>query len=83
MLIQFGEGDALTRQKWPERWAKELPNNRLILLPHVRHFTFEGAPEATVENFRSWWTETFAMRSVNATESALTIFPYVLANRGV
>ena len=66
VLIQFGEADPMTGQKWPERWAKELPNNRLILLPHVRHFTFEGAPEATVENFRSWWAETFTMPIINA-----------------
>ncbi len=66
VLIQFGDGDPMTGQKWPQRWAKELPNNRLILIPHVRHFTFEGAPQDTVENFRSWWVETFAMPSINA-----------------
>jgi haloalkane dehalogenase len=65
VLIQFGEGDPMTGQHWPERWAKETPNNRLILLPRVKHFTFEGAPEATVENFRSWWADTFTMPSVN------------------
>ena len=61
VLIQFGEADPMTGQHWPERWAKETTNNRLILLPGVKHFTFEGAPEATVENFRSWWGETFMM----------------------
>jgi len=66
VLIQFGEGDPMTGQHWPERWAKETPNNRLILLPHVKHFTFEGAPEATVENFRTWWGETFMMPNINA-----------------
>ncbi|OLD34224.1 MAG: hypothetical protein AUI50_07345 [Crenarchaeota archaeon 13_1_40CM_2_52_14] len=66
VLIQFGEGDPMTGQKWPERWAKELPNNHLVLLPNVRHFTFEGAPEATVENFRSWWAETFTMPNINS-----------------
>ena len=84
VLIQFGEGDPMTGQKWPQRWAKELPNNRLILLPHVQHFTFEGAPEATVENFCSWWAETFTMpKHQCSTKSTLTAFPYVLANRGV
>jgi len=66
VLIQFGDGDPMTGQKWPQRWAEELPNNRLIMIPHVRHFTFEGAPEETVENFRSWWAQTFAIPSINA-----------------
>ncbi|OLE90809.1 MAG: hypothetical protein AUF79_08425 [Crenarchaeota archaeon 13_1_20CM_2_51_8] len=66
VLIQFGEGDPMTGQHWPERWAKELPNNRLILIPRVKHFTFEGDPEATVENFLSWWAETFMMPNFNA-----------------
>jgi haloalkane dehalogenase len=64
VLIQFGEGDPMTGQRWPERWAKEIPKNRLILLPRVKHFTFEGAPEATVENFLSWWADTFTMPPV-------------------
>lgn len=58
ILIQFGENDPMTGQHWPERWAKEIPRNRLILIPQVKHFTYEGAPEATVENFLSWWAET-------------------------
>ena len=66
VLIQFGEGDPMTGQHWPERWAKELPNNRLILIPRVKHFTFEGDPEATVGNFLSWWAETFMMPNFNA-----------------
>ena len=57
VLIQFGEQDPMTAQHWPERWAQETSNNRTILLPRVRHFTFEAAPEATVENFREWWQE--------------------------
>ena len=55
ILIQFGDGDPMTRQRWPERWAEEIPNNEVKILPRVRHFTFEGAPEATVENFKAWW----------------------------
>ena len=66
VLIQFGEGDPMTGEHWPERWAKETPNSRLTLLPRVKHFTFEGAPEATVENFRSWWADMFAMLRINA-----------------
>ncbi len=66
VLIQFGDGDPMTGQKWPQRWAEELPNNRLILIPHVKHFTFEGAPEETVDNFLSWWAETFTMPSIEA-----------------
>lgn len=58
VLIQFGNKDAMTGQHWPERWADEMPNSRTHILPQVRHFTFEGAPEATVENFRTWWAET-------------------------
>jgi haloalkane dehalogenase len=57
VLIQFGDQDAMTGQQWPERWAEETNNNRTIILPGVRHFTFEGAPEATVQNFRAWWAE--------------------------
>jgi hypothetical protein len=56
----------MTGQHWPERWAKETSNNRLILLPGVKHFTFEGAPEDTVENFRTWWGETFTMPNIHA-----------------
>ncbi len=55
ILIQFGEKDFVTGQGWPQRWAREFPNHRLIILPKVRHFTFEDAPEATTENFRTWW----------------------------
>ena len=57
VLIQFGEKDAMTREQWHMRWADELPHNRTILLPGVRHFTFEGNPEETVQNFRDWWNE--------------------------
>lgn len=56
VLIQFGEKDPMTAQKWPERWAEEIPRHSTYLLPGVKHFTFEDAPEATVENFRAWWT---------------------------
>ena len=56
ILIQFGEKDFVTGQGWPERWARELPDHRLIILPKVRHFTFEDAPEDTTENFRAWWS---------------------------
>jgi haloalkane dehalogenase len=66
VLIQFGDEDPMTAQKWPQRWAEELPNNRLILIPHVKHFTFEGAPQETVDNFLSWWVEAFAMPSIKA-----------------
>ena len=68
VLIQFGERDAMTGQHWPERWAKEFPNSRCNILPHVGHFTFEGGPEATVENFRSWWADarSFAFNEVRA-----------------
>lgn len=62
ILVQFGDGDPMTSQKWPEKWAKEYSNNRVIILTGVRHFTFEGAPEATVENFREWWKEMLPSR---------------------
>lgn len=55
VLIQFGDRDPTKRQGWHERWAKEIPNNQIYILPRVAHFTFEGAPEATVQNFRDWW----------------------------
>ena len=58
VLIQFGQGDPMTGQGWHKRWEKEMPNHTTHLLPHVKHFTFEGAPEITVENFRKWWSET-------------------------
>ncbi len=57
VLIQFGEKDAMTKEQWHMRWADELPHNRTILLPGVRHFSFEGNPEETVQNFRDWWNE--------------------------
>jgi pimeloyl-ACP methyl ester carboxylesterase len=57
VLIQFGQRDAMTGQKWPQRWAEEIPNHSTFLLPRVKHFTFEDAPEATVENFRAWWAD--------------------------
>ena len=57
VLIQFGDRDPMTGQKWPERWAEEIPRHRTHLLPDVKHFTFEDAREATVENFRVWWAE--------------------------
>ena len=65
-LIQFGENDPMTGQHWPERWAQEIPNNHLIIIPHVRHFTFEGAPEATADNFLGWWRETFLVPRIGA-----------------
>jgi len=63
ILIQFGEGDPMTGQRWHERWAEEFPDHRVFLLPGVRHFTFEGAPEATVRNFIQWWHEIGEHRS--------------------
>jgi haloalkane dehalogenase len=56
-LIQFGSRDPMKFQGWHERWAKEIPDSRIYIVPHVAHFTFEGAPDATVENFREWWAE--------------------------
>jgi hypothetical protein len=47
----------MTAQHWPERWAREISVSRVVILPEVRHFTFEGAPEATVRNFQEWWVE--------------------------
>jgi len=57
VLIQFGDHDPMTGQKWPERWAEEIPRHSTHLLLGVKHFTFEDAPEATVENFRAWWAD--------------------------
>jgi len=57
VLIQFGQRDPMTGQKWPQRWAEEIPRHSTYLLPGVKHFTFEDAPEATVENFRAWWAD--------------------------
>jgi haloalkane dehalogenase len=54
-LVQFGDKDPMTGQHWPERWTKEIPRSRVYIIPRVKHFTFEDAPEATVENFREWW----------------------------
>jgi len=55
VLVQFGDKDPMTGQHWPERWTKEIPGSRVYIIPRVKHFTFEDAPEATVENFRQWW----------------------------
>lgn len=57
VLIQFGERDPMTSQGWPERWAREIPDHRVIILPRAKHFPFEDAPEATIRNFRSWWSD--------------------------
>jgi pimeloyl-ACP methyl ester carboxylesterase len=54
-LIQFGSWDPMKQQGWHERWAKEIPDSEVRIIPHVAHFTFEGGPEATVANFREWW----------------------------
>lgn len=56
-LIQFGERDPMTAQGWPERWAKEIPDHRLVILPRAKHFPFEDAPELTIRNFESWWAD--------------------------
>jgi pimeloyl-ACP methyl ester carboxylesterase len=56
-LIQFGEKDPMTAQGWPERWAQEIPNHRVRIIPRVKHFTFEDQPETTVEEFLDWWAE--------------------------
>jgi len=57
-LIQFGSWDPMKLQGWHKRWADEMPRSTTYIVPHVAHFTFEGAPEATVENFRDWWAKT-------------------------
>src|SRR5712692_1513010 len=64
VLIQFGEKDAMTGQHWHERWAKEIPDHEIRLLPGVRHFTFEDDPKATVENFRAWWAHLWPLQLV-------------------
>lgn len=53
-LIQFGDKDPVFAEGWHERWAKEIPDHEIVILSGVRHFLFEGAPEATVRNFREW-----------------------------
>src|SRR4029077_3121375 len=55
-LIQFGSWDPMKQQGWHERWAKEIPDSETHIIPHVAHFTFEGGPEESVENFRKWWS---------------------------
>jgi len=55
VLVQFGDKDPMTGQHWPERWTQEIPRSRVYIISGVKHFTFEDAPEATVENFREWW----------------------------
>ncbi len=57
VLIVFGERDPMTRQGWPERWAQEIPDHRTVILPRAKHFPFEDAPDATIQNFRSWWVD--------------------------
>ncbi len=63
VLIQFGDKDPVIAVRWPERWAKEVPNHRLHILPRVRHFTFEGVSEATVQNFLAWWADEMTLSS--------------------
>jgi haloalkane dehalogenase len=59
VLIQFGENDAATKWKFPERWAREIPDSRTYILPKVKHFPFEDAPDQTISNFLEWWNEKF------------------------
>ena len=66
-LIQFGSLDPMKFQGWHKRWAKEIPDNRVYIVPHVAHFTFEGNPEATVRNFREWWADTQKPREAMVT----------------
>jgi len=47
--------DAKTFREEAAREPAEIPRHSTYLLPGVKHFTFEDAPEATVENFRAWW----------------------------
>jgi pimeloyl-ACP methyl ester carboxylesterase len=54
-LVQFGGWDPMKQQGWYERWAREVPDSEVRILPHVAHFPFEGGPQATVSNFREWW----------------------------
>ena len=56
-LVQFGSRDPMKQQGWHERWAKEIPDSKVYIIPHVAHFTFEGDPDATVRNFREWWAQ--------------------------
>ena len=46
----------MKQQGWHERWAREIPDSEVRILPHVAHFTFEGGPEESVRNFRDWWS---------------------------
>jgi haloalkane dehalogenase len=55
-LIQFGSWDPMKQQGWHERLAEEIPDSETHIIPHVAHFTFEGGPEESVENFRKWWS---------------------------
>jgi haloalkane dehalogenase len=63
-LIQFGEDDVVRSQGWPERWAKEIPHSEIHILPGVKHFPFEDAPEATTQNFLRWRDEQFVRRKL-------------------
>jgi len=36
----------MTGQKWPQRWAEEIPRHSTYLLPAGKHFTFEDVPKS-------------------------------------
>jgi haloalkane dehalogenase len=72
ILIQFGDKDPVFAEGWHERWAKEIPNSSIKILHGIRHFTFEGAPEETVQNFRAWWRSNFPRMSKLADGILLT-----------
>jgi haloalkane dehalogenase len=63
VLAEFGDGDPVFAEGWHERWAREIPDSRVDVLRGVRHFTFEGAPEETMHNFRAWWGENFLLHA--------------------
>jgi pimeloyl-ACP methyl ester carboxylesterase len=55
-LIQFGDKDPVMSLGWPERWAESFEKAEIKIIPNVAHFTFEGDPVLTTENFRNWWS---------------------------
>jgi haloalkane dehalogenase len=55
-LIQFGDKDPVTSLGWPERWAESFERAEIKIIPNVAHFTFEGDPVITTQNFRNWWS---------------------------
>lgn len=53
-LFVFGDKDPAQEFGWTDRWQKAMPRSEVHMLPGVKHFTFEDAPDETLALYRRW-----------------------------